>query len=115
MEIYVDSKLTRGFHVRVDESKESASELPVQHCINWQRKFTQLETVMIKRTCFTLLNTTRVFKVEARTISRSHKRLLLRDNFPTSTTRFSFSAAVQKEGSNEASSFSLKHENARLT
>ncbi|MCP9263578.1 GrpE protein [Dirofilaria immitis] len=70
---------------------------------------------MIKRSSFTLLSTIRIFKVEARTVAHSHKRLLLRDNFPTSTTRFSFSAAVQKEGTNEASSFSLKHENSRIT
>lgn len=37
------------------------------------------------------------------------------NNFPTSTTRFSFSAAAQKEGANESSSFSLKHKNTRLT
>ncbi|VDO30390.1 unnamed protein product [Brugia timori] len=70
---------------------------------------------MIKRTCLTLPNSIRVFRIEARTITQYNKRLLFKDNFPTSTTRFSFSAAVQKEGANEASSFSLKHENARLT
>uniref|UniRef100_A0A915PR31 GrpE protein homolog n=1 Tax=Setaria digitata TaxID=48799 RepID=A0A915PR31_9BILA len=70
---------------------------------------------MIKRTCFTLLGTIRIARLETRTLAQSSKRLLLRNNFPTSTTRFSFSAAVQKEGANEATNFSLKHENARLT
>ncbi|CAG9538261.1 unnamed protein product [Cercopithifilaria johnstoni] len=70
---------------------------------------------MIKRTCSTLLSAIRVVRTEARAITRSNKRLLLSNNFPTSTTRFSFSAAVQKEGANEASSFSLKHKNSRLT
>uniref|UniRef100_A0A1I7VUN4 GrpE protein homolog n=1 Tax=Loa loa TaxID=7209 RepID=A0A1I7VUN4_LOALO len=72
-------------------------------------------TVMIKRTCLTLLSTIRAVRIEVRTITQSNKRLLLKDNFPISTTRFSFSAAVQKEGANEASNFSLKHANARLT
>ncbi|KAL4003425.1 GrpE family protein [Acanthocheilonema viteae] len=70
---------------------------------------------MIRRTCLTLLSTIRVVRVEARTVTQSNKRLLLRNNFLTSTTRFSFSAAVQKEGANETSSFSLKDKNTRLT
>uniref|UniRef100_A0A0R3RSJ7 GrpE protein homolog n=1 Tax=Elaeophora elaphi TaxID=1147741 RepID=A0A0R3RSJ7_9BILA len=69
---------------------------------------------MIKRTYPTFLSTIRIVRLEARTITQSNKRLLLRNDFPTSTTRFSFSAAVQKEGTNEESKFSLKYKDTRL-